>query len=428
MNEQECESLGIISINRNAIIQYILIYLLIQYIGGRVLAALGTDFFYGGTLILCMFLMLQMPNRLPLKKNVFGYLLILGVSLGISFVITGGALSIGTILSIISRFILVYVAIQFDMEHFMHRFLKLAYIMACLSLIEFVFVQIIGVSNALDFFSRLYEIKNGSSWLGNSYGLFFVCYNFMDPTRNAYMFGEPGEYQMLLITALYFMTFYSVDLEKKEKIRYYVVFFAALLTTQSTTGYFNLIAFAVAVLLTNREQVRPFVKRILLVLIVALIIYLFLFYSENSFLYKNFFAKILTDNNTIDLATNTGIARTGPMERFVETVNIVPQKLLFGVGFSGLASLPLGGYTTCGLINSIAMIGVISSVLLYGKMSVALLVGAKSIIQVGLGLFLVVNMGFSQPDILSIMSVLICMYGIYSNRKESKKIMEAYYE
>ena len=38
-------------------------------------------------------------------------------------------------------------------------------------------------------------------------------------------------------------------------------------------------------------------------------------------------------------------------------------------------------------------------------------------IQVGVILFFVINMGLSQPDILSIMSVLICMYGTYSEIK-----------
>lgn len=420
MNEQGCRRLGVISINRNAKIQYILIYLLIQYIGGRVLAVLGSDLFYGGTLIFCAFLLFQMPNRLPLQKNVFGYLIILGLSLGMSFAITGGALSIGTILSIISRFILVYVAIQFDSENFIQRFLKLVFAMACISLLEFIFVQIVGVSNALGFFSHLYEIKSGASWLGNSYGLFFVCYNFMDPVRNAYMFGEPGEYQILLITALFFMTFYDVELDRKTKIRYYLVFLITLITTQSTTGYLNLIALAVAVLLMNREHVHPFVRRIIVVLIVVLILYLAFSYSENSFLYKNFFSKILSDSNTLDFATNTGAARVGPMKRFAETIEAVPHKLIFGVGFSGLASLPLGGYSTCGLINSIAMIGIVSSVLLYGKMLGALFQGAKGWIPAVLGMFVVINMGLSQPDILSITSVLICMYNEYSGSRKNE--------
>ena len=422
MNAPQPKRISLLHINQNAIIQYLLIYLLIQYIGGRVAEALGSDLFFGGTLLLCVYLMLQMPNRLPLKKSVFGFLIILACSLGLSFAVTGGALSIGTILSILSRFILVYVAIQYDVQNFICRFIKMVFLMACISLIEFVFVQIVGVSNALGLFSHLYEIRNAFSWLGSSYGLFFICYNFMDPARNAYMFGEPGEYQILLITALYFMTFYDVEVDRKTKMRYYLVFLIALITTQSTTGYFNLIALAVAVLLMNREQVHPFVRRIIVASIAALILYLIFFYSENSFLYRNFFSKILSDSNTLDLATNTGVARVGPMKRFVKTINAVPHKLIFGVGFSGLDSLPLGGYSTCGLINSIAMIGIISSVLLYGKMFESLFRGSKGLIQAFLGMFIVINMGLSQPSILAITSVLICMYGGYSGMIYRKEV------
>lgn len=411
---QGCKRWGTISVNRNAVIQYILIYILIQYIGGRVAVVLGSDLFYGGTFALCGLLLLAMPNRIPLKKRVFGYLIILGCFMGLSFTMTGGALSIGTILSILSRFVLVYVAIQYDAANFIYRFIKLVFIMACISLIEFTFVQIAGTSNALGLFSHLYQISNGVSWLGSSYGLFFICYNFMDPARNAYMFGEPGEYQILLITALFFMTFYDVELDRKIKVRYYMVFLITLITTQSTTGYFNLIALAVAVLLMNREQVHPFVRKIIVASVAILILYLIFIYSENSFLYKNFFSKILSDSNTLDLATNTGAARIGPMKRFIETLDSVPQKLIFGVGFSGLDSLPLGGYSTCGIINSIAMIGIISSTLLYGKMFKSLFRGSKSLIQALGGLFIVINMGLSQPDILAITSVLICMYGEYS--------------
>lgn len=218
------------------------------------------------------------------------------------------------------------------------------------------------------------------------------------------------------------MTFYDVDVDRKTKVRYYAVFLITLITTQSTTGYFNLIALAVAVLLMNREQVHPFVRRIIIASIAALILYLVFFYSENSFLYRNFFSKILSDSNTLDLATNTGVARVGPMKRFVETINAVPHKLIFGVGFSGLDSLPLGGYSTCGLINSIAMIGIISSVLLYGKMFESLFRGSKGLIQAFLGMFIVINMGLSQPSILAITSVLICMYGGYSGMIYRKEV------
>ncbi len=418
---------GLLVIDKIAIIQYVLIYILIQYIGGRVLTAVGTDLFYGFTILFCGSLMLVFPKRLPLKKNLFIFLIVLSVSLLTTSLITGGALYIGTILSLLSRFILVYVAIQFDPENFVKRFLKLVVLMSIISLLEFFFVIVVGERSALRLFSRLYEIKNNTGFLGSSYGLFFICYNFMDPLRNTYMFGEPGEYQALLITALYFLTFFKNDYEKRIKIKYYIILILALITTQSTTGYFNLIAFTVVVLFSNRKTISPVIRNIILVGIIILIVYLIFWYSKNSFLYTNFIAKIIGDNGSVDLTLETGAARIGPINRFWQTLILVPHKLIFGVGYDGLSALPLGGYTTCGLINSIAMTGFISSSILYGKMFIQLIKYSNSLGQIIFTIFVIVNMGLSQPDILSIMSVLICMYGLWSkHNNESKHVQSRY--
>ena len=403
-----------IVINRIAILQYILIYIIVQYIGGRVSSFLGSDILYAGTLVLCTALMFTMPQQLSLKKNFLCFIIVLGGSLLLTFVITGGDLSLGTILSILSRFILVYVAIRIDIDNFLDRFLKLVFFLACISLVLFFCAQIAGEESALGFFSRLYEIKNAYAYLGSSYGLFLICYNFMDFTRNAYMFGEPGEYQILLIAALYFMTFFDNSLAKRQKAVFYAVYIITLLTVQSTTGYLNLIALVVAIFFMKRNQVPPFAKKLFFFVFVVLIFYLIFGYSEDSFLYKNFVFKIMSDDNTIDLAANTGAARIGSIERFVETIITVPQKLVFGVGFEGLKNTPMRGFSTDGIINSIVMIGIFSIVIMYGKMFFELAKYSKSWLQVIVALFIVVNMGLSQPDILSVISVLICMYGEFS--------------
>ena len=195
---------------------------------------------------------------------------------------------------------------------------------------------------------------------------------------------------------------------------YYIVYLITIVTIQSTTGYFNLIAFVIAVLISRRDKIPSYVKKIIMIAIAAFAIYMIFGYSEDSFLYRNFFMKILSDSGDVDLAATTGAARTDPMERFGDTIRTVPYKLILGVGYEGLRNLPLGGYTTCGLINCIAMIGSFSSIILYGKLIISSIKVSKSIIQIALVLFLVINMGLSQPDLLSIMTVLICMYGIYS--------------
>ena len=413
---------GLLVIDKIAIIQYVLIYILIQYIGGRVLTAVGTDLFYSFAIVFSASLMLFFPKRLPLKKNFFVFLIVLSVSLLITFVITGGALYISTILSLVSRFLLVYVAIGIDPENFIKRFLKLVVLMSIISLLEFFFVLLVVERNALRLFSRLYEIKNAYSYLGSSYGLFFICYNFMDPLRNAYMFGEPGEYQALLITALYFLTFHKNNYESKLKIRYYIILILTLISTQSTTGYFNLIAFAIVVLLANKKSISPIVRNIIICGIIILVVYLIFWYSDDSFLYRNFIEKITGDSGNVDLTVDTGAARIGPIKRFWQTLTTAPHKLIFGVGYDGLFALPLQGYTTCGLINSIAMTGFVSSFILYGEMFLKLIKNSNSFGQVVFALFVIINMGLSQPDILSIVSVLICMCGLWIKHNNKPNI------
>ena len=408
-----------VHIDRIAAIQYIAIYLMIQYIGGRVLATLGTDIFFGGTICMCILLLVLFPLKLAISKKFFNFIVTLAMSMFLSFIITGGALGIGTILSVLSRFLLVYIAIGIDYNNFVDRFLKITYIMAIISVVEFVFVQIVGTSRALVFFSQFHEVKNSVGWLGSSYGLFLICYNFMEPARNSYMFGEPGEYQSLLITALFFLVFYFKQGDSRLRAKYCAAFLIALITVQSTTGYLNLIALVIAILLTNKSKVPSLIYKMSVTLLIILGLYMLFFYSDSSFIYKNFIGKIFNEAGKLDLATNTGIARIGPLERFVETIATMPEKLIFGVGYEGLFHTPLGGYSTDGIINLIAMLGIISFCIIYGKMIVSTVTHSVSIMQTIFTVFYIVNVGISQPSILAITSVLVCMYDEYCGERSA---------
>lgn len=410
-----------IRVNNIAIIQYLLIYIMIQYIGGRVQAFLGADLFYGMSILLCVIMVLIFSQN-ALQKDFLVFLIITLFSMGCTFLLTNGALGIGTILSVISRFLLVYTAIKIDLLNFLERFLKIVFLMAITSLCIFLFVQILGFSTAEVLFSHLYEIKNENFWLGSSYGLFFICYNFMDPARNAYMFGEPGEYQSLLITAIYFLTFFQTKI--KDKAKYYIIFIVTLLTVQSTTGFLNFLVYLVIVLLFLRQRIPATIKRILAIVLAIVIIYAVFFYSTDSFLYTSFAGKIFDSQGNIDFTVGTGAARIGPLNRLVKTLDQMPEKMIFGVGYEGLKNTPLGGYSTGGIINFIAIFGIVTTGIVYGKLIYALYTYNKSAFQICFVLFYLVNMGISQPDILAISVVLMCMYGEYSTQR---KIREMYY-
>lgn len=397
---------------KRGLLQYLLIYICIQYIGGRVLAALGSDLFYGGAILLCGAVLLWMGPS-PLPGRVWGPMLGLTASLLFTAAITAGGLSLGSVLSLLSRFLAVYAAVRLDPERFPERFLKLTCFLASVSLVLFFFVQAAGQDRALELFSRLYSIPNGKDWLGPSCGLFVVGYNFMDPARNAYLFGEPGEYQSLISAALYFLTFQENGLAEKKKGRYLAVFLLTLLTIQSTVGLVNLAVYCAAALLAKKEQVGPAVKRTALLAAGLGAGYLVFVYKGEGFLYKNLVSKLVSPTGELDLSAGTGAARIEPIRRFLETVRTCPEKLLFGVGFEGLPGTPMGEYTTDGMLNLLVMIGAVS----YSILAVILLGSfAKSAAPApGLcfGLFLMFSMGLSQPDLLPITSVMICMVPAY---------------
>lgn len=395
---------------RLAILQYVLIYIMIQYIGGRLLTAVGSDIFYSFTIIFCLILISLKIGNLRLERKFLIFSSVLIYSLMLTVVLTLGDLSLGSVLSIWSRFLIMYVTISIDKEKFISRFLNTVFVFSIISLILFAGVQIIGVSSANNLFSFLYKIDSGKYWLGDSYGLFIICYNFMDPFRNTYMFGEPGEYQSLIILGLYFLVFIGTNFTNRKTLIYGIVFLITIITIQSTTGYFNLIVLIGALVISKKNKIPKVLYRLSLGFIIVVGMYLIVGYSTDSFLYRNFISKISSNSGEIDLSVSTGEARVDPIMRFLDTVNTVPQKLIFGVGYDGIGGTPMLEYSTCGFINSVVMLGIFTNILIYGKMFLTLLFNRVTIPQFIFVLFFVVNMGLSQPDLLAITSVVMCMY------------------
>lgn len=74
-------------------------------------------------------------------------------------------------------------------------------------------------------------------------------------TRNNGIFNEPGLYQMVLNTALYFTMFFPEQLKcgAKKQERYMLILIIAIVTCQSTTGYLSLGAIIVGYLMTKQK-------------------------------------------------------------------------------------------------------------------------------------------------------------------------------
>lgn len=410
-------------IKKKSILQYFYIYLMIQFIGGRLLSAIQPSIFYGLTLLISLFFLFRRQYLIIYDKKFFKFIIILAYSLLFTCVLTTGGLSIPTLISIISRFLIVYIAVVVDRENFIKRFLKLVYIMCIISLVLYALVMILGTDRLSPIYSNLYEIKNRVEWMGSSYGLFFIVFNFMDPSRNAYMFGEPGEYQILVITAMYLLVFKynSINIKINDKRKYLIVFIITIISIQSATGFFNFGMLLLVSLVHSRKKIPLKIKRVLTFVLITLGIYLLFFATENSIFYTKFLSKFITDSNTIDFSITTGEDRVDTIKKLFSIIKTYPHLLIFGVGYEGVVKLN-GSYSISGIVNTVVMLGMFTCIILYGFIVRNIIKYSKSIGEVILLIFIIINMGLSQPDLLSIMTVLIgCYEFLVKNNKYFNK-------
>lgn len=403
-----------LEISKSGFLQYLLIYIILQYAGGRVFAAIGSDQGYLITIILCVFLGAVWRNYLLRKNSYTSFITILGILCVMTMALTLGGLSVGTTLSLFSRFLVVYIAILIDKEKFVYRMVRLVYIMAVISLIEYAFISIVGADTAIaTVFSHLYEIPCGHAWLRSSYGLFVIAFNFMDPTRNAYMYGEAGEYQAVLVMAAFLLLTNSEYFKPKQQRRYLVILFITLITVQSTTGYFALILLVMLVLFGKGNITNKYVKALVIAFVVIAGVYSLFFAGSESLIYTRFLNKFVS-NEGIDFGVYTGADRVYALISYGALFVNDFFNVLIGMGYDGIVSR-LGSFTCAGLINSLLMFGMIPNIYMYYNTFQKNMIFSKSKLESVVTIALMINMGLSQPDLFAITSIVMLCYPWISN-------------
>ena len=402
-------------VNRTALWQYMLIYISTQYFGGRVMTALGADIFFPLVLLIIAFTIITRRYLLVQKncvKRYFGFLFFILLYLGISVVFTSGGMTIGTMLSLLSRFLLIYISVAIDPDEYLMRLVKLVAVFASISDIIFV-SHFIGLTPLLALISRwFYRIPSGMWYGGDTYGLFFFVFKLDDLTRNSYMFGEPGEYQMIINTALFFLLFFSnrIYMEDKQKRNLLILFLITLLTIQSTSGFFSLAVILILSLLQNRNKMGKAMRRLLIAIVFVALTYCAFFASKDSILYTALIDKITSSTGHIDLAQSTGADRVNPYFELMLNLKEEPLQVIFGVGPNGLESTSLGGYSANGIVNLIMMCGIVFVVPLYYYMIKKNVKYSNNIFSSIAAVFVVINQGLGQPEMISIFSILILLY------------------
>lgn len=217
--------------------------------------------------------------------------------------------------------------------------------------------------------------------------------------RNCCIFTEPGLFQIILNTALYFLiiskkSIYVSRLYKKYSL---IIIAIAILLCKSTTGYIGFSAILCTVFLTGEYNNRFKVFGVAIIVSIALGLDYFS-NGEQSVIYSVVLSKVFT-NGSIDLAASTGIYRLNTLE----FVNKVMHEKIFGVGFDKFTDyLNMWGYS--GLIAGMAFVASfayygIQMALFYGFLFIKAYKQKYSIAHFILILFLYLNTTLAQTEV-----------------------------
>lgn len=321
----------LIKIKKNACIQYLLLYMMMIFNGGVLYPVLQTE--NPTVLSLVMYLIIGSGIvAFCVKKRKYGnpYCMLISMFLVISVVFvryTAGGVGISALLEFLACIMLAYLAVCIDREHFSSRMINIVCCFAAISIVCYV-IQIVSPEILKLFFKSYKSSFTYNDWSAAEYGGSAVKHAFNawgkllysmregEMSRNKGIYSEPGNYQIVLNSALFILLFlpkYHSFSPKQLKMRA-IILFTAVLTCQSTTGYLILLTFVIAFFISEKKyedmlSVRHAIKVLIFVAIIALILD-YSFRGNESLLNTAILSKVF-NNGSIDISTSTGYWRLG---------------------------------------------------------------------------------------------------------------------
>lgn len=398
-------------IRKSTILQYFLIYCMLLDAGAAAISVISTDIYYLSLFVMGVGICVLNRNTERFKKR-FKYsfqvfFLILVISYLLTFLISFGGLYYTIIISNIGRIAIVLAAITIDPEEFTARFIRTVSILAAVSLVIFLGYFIGGTDFWSPITSHLPVARSVRPPLGAQYGMFFLCFNYFDSTRNSYIFGEPGEYQLVISTALFLILFVKSRLSEKERKYYLLILLITMVTIQSTTGYMNLVILLVCAFF-NKDKTgevdTDLIKKFLFFVVIAAAIAVIFFDGGDYFINKVLTEKIVNESGSVDFSQGTASARWNGFIRLGEYMKSHPLNCVFGIG---LAERETTGVTSCnGFANSVLDYGILTIFLLVFNYFKSLMKYTNIYATIA-GFFVIMNTWFGQPVPLYTLIIVI---------------------
>ena len=292
----------------------LLTFLVIAISGNPALGILGKETVYIGTLMIFLVLWWFKPLKLTRQDVlVFALFALLAITHALSF----GPMVIAASLGFLIKLGIAILAVRLIPE-FSRKYVSVMYFLACVSLVFYIPVQL-----GIDLAGILSPIRIP---LENTDVIHIGIHNFHVPDergKNCGMFWEPGAFAGYLILALFFLV--RGGQNKAVLSKQGLALIAALLSTQSTTGY---LAFMVLVVLYvyNAELVKGKKSKLLALpaLIVVLVGGAYVAMNEVSFLGEKISAQIAS------ASIHDDTSRINRFGNFMYDMDAIADKPLLG--------------------------------------------------------------------------------------------------
>lgn len=412
-------------IHYKTIFQYILIFLLISWnASGLAVGVIGKVTF--DYIVMFVSLGVILLNK-RCQKNILVFFAI-AIMLDILIVrYTAGGIGLDYFNHAMSGILITYCTYYYNEDFFIHRYVRCITFFSVLSLlcwiISLVVPEIITQITFLSYipyYNRFYISATQYNSLPVTYhgALFYVFRTGNELTRNNGIFTEPGLYQMVLNTALYFVLFYpeKIFVSDRKKRRILGVLILTIVTAQSTTGYLSLMVLIITYLISNNvEKSNKVPLRKIIVVAVLFLIVDQAVNGMNSLLGNVISSKITFDGGRIAFVS-TGAAR-------VDTFAIVLSSLLkhpLGAGSDLFNNMILSANKTssdgAALMAAAAQLGIQIWVILAAFFAYPAYKNRKSIYSYIAVVFMFINTTLGQSDIFyPALFILSMNFGSYEN-------------
>ncbi len=397
-------------------IQYLLIFLFAGYSGGLYFNQHFNVFI---SIIGILIILLAMTGAVKYRLSFVKFISVFLVMLLCVWGITRGSLSLKTIANYAIRILIAYNAIAICKEKFSQRFINVTVFLSVISLIGFFIIQVLGISVFSGFFEQGIDIKSAYF-----YNPFFAYSSTVHRNRNIGIYNEPGMYQIILCVAMILLLYSNMETCIKKKKKYFIILSLAIVTTQSTTGYINLLMLLGTYTLGfSKYKEKHFVRFILFVLLVVAVIILFI--GSQSRIINDVIINKMFENGTFNLRASTGLARLESMTADIKIALQYP----FGIGYETYEML-WSGYigadindvsSTSGLTTQLATLGVFPTVyLVYNIIQGLRRTTADWISSIGVISVYIFSV-ISEPTYSFTLFFAISMLQLYFRKKEIKR-------